>query len=151
MFKISIKWWLAAIVAIPIFMYGFTSYSLLNSLQDTADDMKTSLYDTSYQVDSLVLNADRDMYQALLSYTAMASGKLDKAGMDEERATMNQNIAEAQDRLAKAQQVLQSKELGSLNAGVVADGKSLTELGEAFANDFAVWVEMSKDGRKRSI
>ncbi|MFD1955161.1 methyl-accepting chemotaxis protein [Paenibacillus thailandensis] len=141
MFKVSLKWWLGVIVTIPIVMYGYTSITMVGQMQNNANDLKSSLYDTSYQTNSFILNADRDMYQAILAFSNIAEGRLDPSAAKLELETMNRNIQEVMERLGNAQAILETKDVSGLSDPDVMEGKPLGELVAEFNDSFGKWTE----------
>jgi len=92
-------------------MYAGTSVYLLEQQNSNVKELTSSLYDTTGQATSIILNADRDMYQALTAYQFITSGVLTD---DEELVQMNvftENIDQTNERVGQALEIFTKKEL----------------------------------------
>ncbi|URN92889.1 MAG: methyl-accepting chemotaxis protein [Candidatus Pristimantibacillus lignocellulolyticus] len=109
--KLSIRTRLILLFVIPTLMYAGTSVYLLEQQNTNIDELTSSLYDTTGQATSIILNADRDMYQALTAYQYITSGVL---SADEESVQMKvftENIEQANERVGQALEIFTKKEL----------------------------------------
>lgn len=109
--KLSIRTRLILLFVIPTLMYAGTSVYLLEQQNTNIDELTSSLYDTTGQATSIILNADRDMYQSLTAYQYITSGVL---SADEESVQMKvftENIEQANERVGQALEILTKKEL----------------------------------------
>lgn len=69
------------LVAFPLLCYAATGLYLLGEEKAIFNEMSSDIYDTANQVSTLVLNADRDMYQSYAAYLQLESGVLNKDQM----------------------------------------------------------------------
>jgi len=123
---------------VPLLLYAFTALYLLKEQRFVLDDMTDRIYETSNQVDTLVLNADRDMYQAYQAYLRVESGTLDQANEDAARAELAENIKQVEDRVGEAQAILYEKGLQNLSTGESA--RSINQILIEFKANFNFWT-----------
>ncbi|WP_165279874.1 methyl-accepting chemotaxis protein [Paenibacillus protaetiae] len=120
-------------------MYAFSSFYLLSVQSDNVNKMKTSIYDISYQVDTLVLNADRDMYQALVAYSNLAAGQFNGSSKEQELKNLNDNLKETEDRMMGVTQIVNTQQLLDMKA---ENGKKVSELLADFNEQYNAWSDM---------
>lgn len=102
---------LILLLLIPSMMYLGTSIYLLQQNSSIADKLTSSLYETTGLSTSLILNADRDMYQALTAYQLLISGALNADEKSAQLQILTENIDQTNDRVGQAANILQKKEL----------------------------------------
>lgn len=146
--KLSLRLRLALFAVVPLFFYVFTGFYLLSAQRSMLEEVTDQVYMTTYKVDSLILNADRDMYQAFQAYLTVESGTLDQAGADAAREEMAENIKQVEERVAEAKAILFEKELQGLAYG--ASKRTAEEILLEFKNNFNSWttaaVQAASDG-----
>ncbi|WP_169306613.1 methyl-accepting chemotaxis protein [Cohnella pontilimi] len=98
--RLSVRSKLLTMLLIPLLLYAATAVYLIQTQNSNIDKLTKLLYDTTYQTDSLVLNADRDMYQALSAYQTIQA---QPAAADRDAAVKDfkENAAQVNDRLKK--------------------------------------------------
>ncbi|OBZ16710.1 methyl-accepting chemotaxis protein [Bacillus sp. FJAT-26390] len=114
--KLSVRFRLALLAIVPLLFYVGTSLYLLGEQRSVFDEMKEQIYGTTNKVDTLILNADRDMYQAYQAYLRVESGSLDQAAADEARKELAENLKQVDERVAEAQAIVFAKGLQKLTA-----------------------------------
>lgn len=135
--KLSIRVRLALLALIPLLFYAVTGYYLLGQQQNVFTEMKEEIYETSNKVDKLVLNADRDMYQAYQAYLKIESGTLDQSEVDAAREELMGNIKQVEERIAEVQKILYENDMQKLAAG---DSKrSIDQILIEFKANFSFW------------
>ncbi|MCR4611930.1 MAG: hypothetical protein K5644_08540 [Lachnospiraceae bacterium] len=113
------------------------------SVNSTVTQCKKMYHDTLYQVNSNLLNGDRDLYQAMqastMLYNMVASGstQLTDDIRKETIETYNENIEQAKERVDKAAEIAKSND--TLNNEKGESGKSFAENAEAFDKAFEEW------------
>ncbi|MDF2937235.1 MAG: methyl-accepting chemotaxis protein [Paenibacillaceae bacterium] len=120
---LSIRVRLILLLLVPSLLYVATSFYLLGENQKDTGSLTTSLYDVTNKSTSLVLNADRDMYQALTAFQLLASGSLSADERTRELASLQENIDQTNDRIKQATEIMTSHNLlaeshGSTNQSV---------------------------------
>lgn len=111
---LSVRIRLIMLLVIPSFLFVLTSLYLLNQNRNDTSSLSTSLYDVTNKSASLVLNADRDMYQALTSYELLVSGSLSAGERARQLEAMQENIDQAKERINQADEIMSSHNLLAL-------------------------------------
>lgn len=147
--KISVGFKLVILAAIPLFFYTMTGLMLLGEQRKVFDDMKSSIHETSNQASQLILNADRDLYQANVAYLLMESGALSGDALKAAQEEMVVNKDQAIERVASAKSILETAGLLELDKG-----ESQAKIGEilnSFENHYNAWFTAasaaSNDGK----
>ncbi|WP_168120717.1 methyl-accepting chemotaxis protein [Paenibacillus sp. HB172176] len=115
--KLSLRIKLLLLAAVPLLFYAGSGYFLIGEQQKVFDEMKEKVYETSSAVDSLILNGDRDMYQAFSAYQKLAYGGLSATDAEAAVADMTKNYNEAMDRVHEARTRLEQSGLLGLDKG----------------------------------
>jgi methyl-accepting chemotaxis protein len=113
-----------------------------------SNSLTRSIYEEGYQSISLVLNADRDAYQAMdnMSSLLMANtkGALDQTQKEALVASFDENVAQTADRMKEASVILsQNAEFWSRFKDE-ANGLNLFEHYEEFERSFARWTGLAE-------
>lgn len=108
---LSIRVRLILLLLVPSLLYVLTSFSLLDQNQNDTGSLSTSLYDVTNKSTSLVLNADRDMYQALTAYQLLVSGSLSADQRTQELDALKENIDQTNDRIRQAAEIMSNHNL----------------------------------------
>jgi methyl-accepting chemotaxis protein len=82
MIKLKMSTKLFILIAIPLLVLGITTYTSFKDGNSVSKGLGAALYDLSFQSSVLILNADRDMYQA----------RVDLQKMYYERSSINQDL-----------------------------------------------------------
>ncbi|MDQ0059434.1 methyl-accepting chemotaxis protein [Paenibacillus harenae] len=138
--KLSIRVRLALLAAVPLALYVFTSIYLLDQQKNNFEEMKHSIYETASKANTLVLNADRDMYQSYTAYLRVESGTLDAAGKSAAGEEVASNLKQAGDRMAEAIQLLEETGIGHYTYG--ESGRSVDEISKSFTESFGSWSKL---------
>ena len=123
---------------IPLCFYVFSGIYLLGELVTTNKTMSDDVYGVSARSSALILNADRDLYQAYSAYQYLAFGDLNEDGKLEWNNVLIENSKTALDRVNEAKGILESKKLLELKSEA---GKSVEQLIQEFNTEFGVWEE----------
>ncbi|SFD60031.1 methyl-accepting chemotaxis protein [Paenibacillus catalpae] len=134
--RFNLKWKMALIGLLPLCFYVFSGIYLLSELIKTNETMSDEVYGVSARSSALILNADRDLYQAYSAYQYLAFGDLDESGKAEWNKLLNENIKDAMDRVNEAKGIFEANKLLELkNEG----DKSVGQLFQEFNTDFSTW------------
>lgn len=151
--RLSLRSRLSLLAAVPLLFYAGTGLYLIGEQRAVFNEMKTELVDSFIEVETLVLNADRDMYQAKLSYLLLESGELDSAASAVKQKELSDNYTQAVERVGSARVILDSS--GLLDYTSEESGKSTAELFDSFQRDFENWhkdaVELSSDSKQAIV
>lgn len=107
----SIRVRLILLLLVPSLLYVSTSFFLLEQNKADTVSLTDSLYEVTNKNTSLVLNADRDMYQALTAYQLLVSGVLDAADRTRELDVLQENIDQTKERIGQATEMMSSHNL----------------------------------------
>ncbi|WNR43861.1 methyl-accepting chemotaxis protein [Paenibacillus roseipurpureus] len=135
---LSIRVRLILLVLIPSLLYVGTSVYLLQINQSTTDTLTSSLYETTEKSTSLILNADRDMYQALTAYQLLVSGTLSGDEKASQLKVMKDNIDQTNTRVGQAVTILQDKDL--LQSAHNQSSVTIEQSAARFHTSFDQWV-----------
>ncbi|MDQ6420909.1 HAMP domain-containing methyl-accepting chemotaxis protein [Paenibacillus sp. LHD-117] len=137
--KISFGMKMVILAAIPLLFYTFTGLYLLGEQRKVFDDLSSSIYETTNQANTFLLNADRDLYQSYMAYALMESGELDAAAFAAAKEEMAANKDQALKRVASAKAILESS--GLLSVAIGESGKESGEIFEQFDTSFGEWYK----------
>jgi methyl-accepting chemotaxis protein len=148
-FALPLRVKLILLVAIPVILYvlstvaGVSHYS--NEINYFADD----LFQTTGKVNTLVLNADRDVYQSLTAYQVIESPGLDTETAEKMKQDMSDNAKQALDRVNEAMKMLEAQNLLQLKK---KDGsETIDDIKTSFLSAFPMWLDAANkaaaDGR----
>lgn len=140
-FGVNIISKLIILAIVPILGLGVMSYFSINNLGDIFHLLKGNVNDVAYKSSSLILNADRDMYQSLLGRY-----RLTQAGLtDEEIATatddFKSNAQQVFDRMGEAYNILKKNAPEELKIAHKEDKRTAQELYDGFSEKFKAWVD----------
>lgn len=139
--NISFKIKLLLIFIIPLVSFAITSVFLLNKNSSDIKQLQQTLYETSYMAQNYVLNADRDMYQALADYQALQIYmSADQAKREELLNDFKENVEQVEERVGKAQALLIEEEADIAEI----TGQSITQLLERMSDNFTRWAEQAE-------
>lgn len=132
----------------PVVICLIISIILLGVRMNTTYNEAESLYfDTLYQVNSKLVNADRDLYQAMNAAQqymsiSMSDGNLPQEAVDglyaQKVEDYNDNLAQTIERVNGAKTIAMSDD--SLYTGTLLDGKSFKENAEEFDKNYNTWL-----------
>ncbi|MFC4103884.1 methyl-accepting chemotaxis protein [Paenibacillus xanthanilyticus] len=136
--SLSLRAKLLLLIALPISMYAGSNVYILNTYDTDMTDANR-LFEQTNEITANVLNADRDLYQAISSYQLLKSG-----GLNQERAALAQedmlnNVKQASERLKKAEEA--AKAAGMMDLKNSAGDTSVKEVIASFADGFKAWVD----------
>lgn len=135
----SLRWKIALLAALPLLFYALSVLYVLGEERKTFNIMAEEIYEITNQVESLILNADRDMYQAYVAYFKIESGKLEHERFVSAQTDMTENREQANERVAAAKALLEKADLLHLAHG--ASGKTAAEIFEEFDTSFNSWFK----------
>ncbi|RJE90739.1 methyl-accepting chemotaxis protein [Paenibacillus sp. 1011MAR3C5] len=137
MMSFSLRWKIAVMAVLPLLCYAVSVLYVLGEERKTFNIMAEEIYENANQVESLILNADRDMYQAYVAYLKIESGKLEHERFISAQTDMSENKDQATERIAAAKALMEKADLLHLAHG--ASGKTAGEIFDAFDTAFNNW------------
>jgi methyl-accepting chemotaxis protein len=139
--RLSLRAKLILIGALPLVFSIVSIMYLLNQQQTMFKSLLKELSDISREVDSNILNGDRDMYQAYTAYLTLASGELDEAGRTAAKEDFVLNSDQASQRIGQAKQIMQNENLLQIAGG--ESGRMPEEIFRDFEIRFKEWREQA--------
>lgn len=97
---------LILLVAIPsaaLIAAGFLSVFEIRTLTNTTI---TNLYDENVLSESLIINADRDLYQSLVALINSQSGNISAEDLDQSKKDYQENLQQTKDRVKQARDIM---------------------------------------------
>ncbi len=137
-FWVSFKFRLFALLVVPIICIIAISMMLIQDKSSDVNRITRLLQETTNRPTSLVLNADRDLYQMLTAYLGYANAK-DKPAA---KASFEENAKQATDRIEQAYQVLKEDQLTHLKHPET--GQSIQEIIDNFRTSFQPLTEAAR-------
>lgn len=135
MHSLSIRWKLAIIGLLPlVFLIVLTVTSIMQSTS-SSKSLVQSLYDESFKSESLILNADRDFYQALVAlhdYVLIEQS-------DDYKNSFIENSAQVEERTKEALSLLADEKSNIGDIVTETSTISIFEHGEQFDQKFQAW------------
>ena len=125
---------------ISIFMLG-------REMNSTYSDAEALYFDKLYQINSNLVNADRDFYQAMNAAQqymsiAQSDGSLPEDVMNQlyaaRSASFDENLAQTLERISKANEIAQTDSY--LYTGISIDGKTYKDFSEEFTTNYEAWL-----------
>ena len=125
---------------VSIFMLG-------REMNSTYSDAEKLYFDKLYQINSNLVNADRDFYQAMNAAQqymsiAQSDGSLPEDVMNQlyaaRSASFDENLAQTLERISKANEIAQTDSY--LYTGISIDGKTYKDFSEEFTTNYEAWL-----------
>ncbi|NEW07111.1 methyl-accepting chemotaxis protein [Paenibacillus sp. SYP-B3998] len=139
----SIRVRLLLLLLLPSLLFLLTSVYLTQQNDSNVDKLKTSLYETTDKSTSLILNADRDMYQGLTAYQLLVSGTLNAEEKTKQLKVLQDNIDQANKRVGQAADILKAQHLIQ-----VAHGDTKMTIEQNFDSFHALFDQWSKQAKQ---
>ncbi|MFD0588030.1 methyl-accepting chemotaxis protein [Paenibacillus sp. GCM10027627] len=151
--KLSLRLKLSLLAVIPLIFYVGTGLYLIGEEKAVYEVMSKELYEKVNQVDTLVLNADRDLYQTYSAYLRLETGKAEGAVYETAEKEMAENRDQAIERIANAKSIMASSDLLHLAYG--ESGRQAGDILDSFEASFGSWYDAAlaavKDGVAKPI
>ncbi|MEC0227981.1 methyl-accepting chemotaxis protein [Paenibacillus alba] len=136
---LSIRVRLILLVLVPSILYLGTSIYLLQQSKSHTEVLASTLYETTDKSTSLILNADRDMYQALAAYQLLVSGTLNAEDKTKQLKVLAENIEQTNTWVGQAHDILKAK--GLLQVAHMETKATIDENVDGFQTSFDQWVK----------
>jgi methyl-accepting chemotaxis protein len=134
----SFKFRLIILLFVPLLLMILISALLLQSNLSDVNRITNVLQEATNRPTSLVLNADRDLYQALLAFHTHAAAKDKQASL----ASFEENVKQANDRVQEAYLILKQHALTELKHP--NSGKDIQHIIDQFNTSFTPMVDEAK-------
>jgi methyl-accepting chemotaxis protein len=139
--NIPLKVKLFSLLFFPLAMFVISSYLLLQLNDSNTQNLTSSLYETTGRATSLILNADRDMYQALVA-SLQISNSSDSQEREKEYVDFEENAQQANERVAQATEIIREKKLDQLQHQET--GRTIVQIVDDYNLSFDDWVKDAK-------
>jgi len=139
----SIKTKLVLLLVVLLGLYMLAALYLLSALSSTVDRMSDRLFEKGSGITELVLNADRDLYQALTGYLSAAVVYSDPASREAAVADYTENLQQSRDLISAAKALIEEGGLQDLQNP--ESGKTLRELADEVENGLASWAALTAE------
>ena len=156
--KLSVK--LIILIAIPLIVLGITTYMTFKDINSSSQGLASALYDLSFQSAVKIVNADRDLYQAMVELQKMYYERANisqksfqdaKKSYQDNITQIEERVADAKNRMTKNRLLYQFKHKDS--------GMSAAQLFDNFNKAFSDWLQeanslvddLSKNSDPRSL
>lgn len=145
--RLSVRMKLFLMLLIPLVLFAVTAVYLLQLNSSNIDRMTKLLYDTTYKSSDLVLNADRDMYQALTAYQSLQLGG---NGSDKDALLKDyqENVAQVNDRLKQTVALIAEYNLQDVLK--TEDGRPYKETLTQVVLNFNQWAYGTKENIEKN-
>jgi len=100
--NVSIRAKLLLMLFVPLVLFAASAIYLLQLNSANVNKLTSALYDTGYRSIALVLNADRDMYQAFAAYQELRSRFATDEDKQKAKADFQENVAQTNERIGQA-------------------------------------------------
>ncbi|MBD3918047.1 methyl-accepting chemotaxis protein [Paenibacillus sp. PR3] len=136
--KLGFRTKVIGLISIPFLLYIGTSIYYPLYVNSTVDKLKQQLYITSYSANNQIMNADRDVYQALSAFTFIDLGNPKGPERDNAMKDVKENIQQANDRMASARQLMEKA--GLMNITAQGQDRPVSALFKDFDSGFNAWA-----------
>lgn len=134
--KLNVK--MVFILIIPIASILFLTGISYMDISKTQNDLIKSIYAETYKSNSLLLNADRDFYQALVAQKDMEDAK-DAESLKTAKAAYEENCNQTLDRVKSAENIISKNKTKFENLKHKDSNLTALQLFDGFNKDFSNW------------
>lgn len=138
--KTTIKNRLIFIVSLPLIVIFVISSMAVININSISDELRNTLYTEGYNSASLILNADRDMYQAVSAFQEWIKTGTSEAQKKETAAMFDENQLQTLERVQQAAEILKADEALWSSTLSSETGNTIFKILENFQTDFEKWV-----------
>ncbi|NLD49336.1 MAG: methyl-accepting chemotaxis protein [Clostridiaceae bacterium] len=137
--KLPLKLKLAVIIAIPLLALVIITMFSVSTINKVFGDMKNSIFEDHLKSTNLVLNADRDMYQALTAIQNIFLNKSEGGDINQYVNDFNENIGQVKERTDEVKRTFEEQRQVW---GQVKDsnGRTVFENLSLFETEFDNWI-----------
>lgn len=139
--KINIKLYL--LLTIPIITLFISGYLGLSSMNSILNGLVSSIYSRGYVGTALILNADRDMYQALVAQRSLLLTDSHSPEFQKLIKSHKENIDQTKERVDKAKRILEADKQNLNQFKHEKSQKTIFENFDIFESKFNEWVSLS--------
>lgn len=141
--KLTIKSKLLLMEVVPIIVLIILAIVFSANLNYFYSEMKTTIYDEGYTSVSLILNADRDLYQALSSYQELIKGNLSQSERNALVSDFKENWQQVIDRVNSADECLSADSELWYTYTAKSSDNNLKQILNLFCTEFNSWATLA--------
>ncbi|WP_322924231.1 methyl-accepting chemotaxis protein [Paenibacillus campi] len=130
------------LVPVIVLMSALIILSILSvrNLNMMENQLVSSIYGNAYRIDYLVLNADRDYYQAMIAQMKLLSTSNEQE-IQEQTTYYTENTKQVQDRMQTVKAIIIAQQHVLSDYKDPKSGKTLLELIDAFISNYTAWQQ----------
>lgn len=136
--KIRLK--LFIMILIPLVTVIFTAVDGVVEINNTYNTLTDAYYEKLYKVNELILNADRDIYQALDAQKTLSDAGTIEINKADSQKDLEDNINQANDRVKEAVDILLPIKDSLVDIKHSEVNKNIFQLYEDFQKNYADWI-----------
>ncbi|MFD0675046.1 methyl-accepting chemotaxis protein [Cohnella sp. GCM10027633] len=136
---------LFASLAIALLMLIATNGMGIRNLDKMSGNLIQTLYEETYRGSDLLLNADRDMYQALLDEHTMSGSEPGTDTYDSALRSYEENVAQVAKRVADAKRIFEGNAATYDKMKHETSGNAFFDSFATFENNFGTWTGAVKE------
>lgn len=137
--SVSVKLWLIVIPA--ILALGGLLFLFITRSNDIEEQSRTALYDEAYVSTALILNADRDFYQAVIAENSLISGKFMAEKTASLKSDFDENAQQVWDRITQAIDNIKANSTLYAQFKHPSTDVTMEQLYATFEKEFNTWLE----------
>jgi methyl-accepting chemotaxis protein len=138
--NIKIKFKLMLMIILPLLAVIILSFEGIYKINDTYNSLTDAYYEKMYKVNALILNADRDLYQALVAQQNLTKVGVTEAEKEKNKKDIKDNIDQAKDRIKQGMTILEANR-ASIEVVKHKDlNKNIFEINTQFDKDLQTWI-----------
>lgn len=139
--NLKIRTKLMLMVIIPLIAVIFLSIEGILKITNTYGTLTDMYYEKLYKVNSLILNADRDMYQALVAQNNLSDTNISEPDKNKNIKDLKDNIGQAKDRTSNAINMLLPIKASLQDIKHNESNKNVFELYDEFQSNYQGWLD----------
>lgn len=139
--NLKIRTKLMLMTMIPLLSVIFLSVEGIWKIDSTYNTLTNNYYEKLYKVNSLILNADRDMYQALVAQKNLTNSSITGSDKTQNIKDLKENITQAKDRANSAIEILKPSKADLQELRHKDNNKNVFELDDKFQKDYQDWLD----------
>ena len=137
--KITIK--LMLMIIIPLLAVLIIAFQGITKINMTYNILTDAYYDKMYKVNELILNADRDMHQALIAQKTLTDKGITDEVREQNKKDLEENINQTRDKMNEAIEILMP--MKDALSGIKHDtaNKDIFEIYDEFEKNYKTWTD----------
>lgn len=143
--KLKVRTKLIIITAVALIGIALMLFVASQSTKNLVSDLVSSQYDHGFVNSSLVLNADRDLYQALLALHASVLVEPNSKQYIDQKQSFNENVEQVNQRMTEAQTDIQDIPVLYQTIQATEGGYTAKKSYDSFWNEYDLWLKDAQE------